>query len=148
MSIISTWVCSPYTVESTILKGVMVARSLLQRLLRVILIGLATIGFMISSRPSEIPAILLIVPFVGMFTFLYLVIYEIIKFLGPDEDENGAIVQVRRPRLLAVVLAGFPVLLLVLQSIVELTLWDIVIALTILLLAYLYISRSSVSFWR
>lgn len=126
----------------------MIARTLMQRLPRVVIIGLATMVFLMSTQPSDIPAILLIVPFIGMFTFLYLVIHEVVKFLGPDEDENGAIVQVRRPRLLSAVLAGFPVLLLILQSIVELTLWDVLIALTILLLAYLYISRSSVSFWR
>lgn len=118
------------------------------RLLRIIAIGLATTIFMLTTRPSEVPAILLIVPFVGIFSFLYLIIYETIRFLGPDEDENGAIVQVRRPRLMAGVIAGFPVLLLVLQSIVELTPWDVLIALIILLLAYTYLARSSVSFWR
>jgi hypothetical protein len=79
---------------------------------------------------------------------LYLIALEVIRFLGPDEDENGAIVRVKRPRLMAAVIAGFPVLLLVLQSIVELTFWDVMIAFSILLLAYVYISRSSVSFWR
>jgi hypothetical protein len=100
---------------------------------------------MMVSRPSQIPAILLLVPFVGVFSFLYLIALEVIRFLGPDEDENGAIVRVKRPRLMAAVIAGFPVLL---QSIVELTFWDVMIAFSILLLAYVYISRSSVSFWR
>jgi hypothetical protein len=48
--------------------------------------------------------------------------------------------------LLAASFAGFPVLLLVLQSVVELTVWDVLIALSILTLAYVYISRSSVKF--
>jgi hypothetical protein len=118
------------------------------RLFRILLIGLLTVTFMMVSRPSQIPAILLLVPFVGVFSFLYLIALEVIRFLGPDEDENGAIVRVKRPRLMAAVIAGFPVLLLVLQSIVELTFWDVMIAFSILLLAYVYISRSSVSFWR
>lgn len=119
-----------------------------RRLARIVLIGVATIMFLFVSRPSDIPALLLIVPFVGIFSFLYLILIEIIRFLGPDEDENGAIVRVKRPRLMAATVAGFPVLLLVLQSIVELTFWDVLIALTILLLAYIYIARSSVSLWR
>jgi hypothetical protein len=126
----------------------MIAHTLMQRLVRIGLIGVATLLFLFVSRPSDIPAILLIAPFVGIFSFLFLIILEVVRFLGPDEDENGAIVRVKRPRLMAATLAGFPVLLLVLQSVVELTVWDVLIALTILLLAYIYISRSAVSFWR
>lgn len=126
----------------------MINSTLAHRLIRILLIGLVTVTFMLVSRPSQIPAVLLLVPFVGSFSFLYLIVLEIVRFLGPDEDENGAIVKVRRPRLIAAVIAGFPVLLLVLQSVVELTFWDVLIALSILLLAYVYISRSSVSFWR
>jgi RsiW-degrading membrane proteinase PrsW (M82 family) len=118
------------------------------RLIRIAVIGVFTLVFMMVSRPSDIPAVFLIVPFVSIFGFLYLAIIEIVRFLGPDEDENGAIVYVRRPRLISATVAGFPVLLLVLQSIVELTIWDVLIAFTILLLAYIYISRSSISLWR
>lgn len=126
----------------------MLNSAMTHRLTRILLIGLVTVTFMLVSRPSQIPAILLLVPFVGIFCFLYLTLLEVVRFLGPDEDENGAIVKVRRPRLISAVIAGFPVLLLVLQSVVELTFWDVLIALSILLLAYVYISRSSVSFWR
>jgi len=125
----------------------MVVHSLTYRLVRISVIAAATLTFLLVSQPSEIPAVLLITPFMGIFATLYLSIVEVIRFLGPDEDENGAIVQVRRPRLMSAALAGFPVLLLVLQSIVELTFWDVLIAFTIMLLAYIYISRSSVSFW-
>lgn len=108
--------------------------------------------FMVATSPVTLPAMFLVVPFVGIFAFLYLLILEIVRFLGPDEaggeDAGGAVLRLRRPRLLAAVVAGFPVLLLVLQSIVELTVWDILIAFAIVLLAYLYISRSAVSFWR
>jgi hypothetical protein len=118
------------------------------RLARIAVIGVLTVGFMMASSPVSIPAIFLIVPFVGIFSFLYLLVLEIVRFLGPDEDENGAIVQVRRPRLMSAVVAGFPVLLLVLQSVVELTVWDVLIAVLILLLAYVYVSRGSVAIWR
>jgi hypothetical protein len=117
-------------------------------LARLAIIGLLTLIFMFSTVPASLPAVFLIVPFAGIFLFLYLSVLEVVRFLGPDEEENGAIVRLHRPRLLSAVIAGFPVLLLVLQSIVELTLWDVLIALAILLLAYLYISRGSVSFKR
>ena len=126
----------------------MALKSLTQRLIRIGVVGLATILFLMASQPSEIPAVLLIAPFIGIFLFLYFSIVEVIRFLGPDEDENGAIVQVRRPRLMAATMAGFPALLLVLQSVVQLTIWDVLITFTIMLLAYIYISRSSVNFWR
>jgi cobalamin synthase len=120
----------------------------MQRLVRIILVGLATLLFLMSTRPSKVPAVLLIAPFMALFIFLFLMILEIIRFLGPDEDENGAIVHLKRPRLMAALLAGFPVLLLVLQSVVELTVWDILIAVAITILAYVYIARSAITFWR
>jgi len=116
-------------------------------MIRLAVVGIATLGFMMSTSPVTLPAMLLIAPFVGMFCFLYLLILEVLRFLGPDEEAGGAVVRLRRPRLMAAVIAGFPILLLVLQSIV-LTKWDVLIALAIVLLAYVYISRSSVSFKR
>ena len=115
----------------------------LYRFLRIAAVGLLTLGFMFATKPSELPAVLLVVPFVR---FGYRRIGEIGSFLGPDEDEHGAIVRLRRPRLLTAASAGFPVLLLVLQSAVRLTVWDMLIALAIFLLVYLYMSRSAVSF--
>jgi hypothetical protein len=118
------------------------------RLMVIALIAGLTLGFMMVSSPADIPAVLLVVPFIGLFTVLYMLVLEVVRYLGPDEDENGAIVQVRRPRLMSAVIAGFPVLLLILQSVVELTLWDVLIAVLILILAYIYVARGSASFWR
>jgi hypothetical protein len=126
----------------------MTAHTLSFRLARIAVIGVVTLAFMMLSSPASLPALFLIVPFIGIFSFLYCVVLEVVRFLGPDEDDNGAIVQLRRPRLMSAVIAGFPVLLLVLQSVVELTIWDVLIAVLILILAYVYISRGSVSFWR
>lgn len=120
----------------------------LRRLGRALLVGAATLVFLMSTSPDTIPAMMLIVPFIGMFLFLFLLTLELVRFLGPDEDENGAILQFRRPRVMAALLAGFPVLLLALQSVVELGVWDVVIASAILLLAYVYTARGSVLFWR
>ena len=117
------------------------------RVLRIAALIMATVIFLCTTNPTSLPAMLLVVPFVAMYASLYYVVLEVIRFIGAD-DESGAIVRLRRPRLAAAIVAGFPILLLVLQSIVELTVWDIIIALGILLLGYLYVARGSVSFGR
>ena len=121
----------------------MVKQTNMMRIIRIVTVGVATLGFLVMTTPDAVPAVFLLVPFVGLYVFLYLVILEFIRLLGPDEDENGAIVHVRRPRVLSAVLGGFPVLLLILQSIVELTWWDVLIATLILSLAYVYVIRGS-----
>jgi hypothetical protein len=129
-----------------------IGQKLSVRILRLAVVGVCTMAFLLVTRPTALPALLLIVPFVGMFSFCYLLALEVIRFLGPDthegEEPGNAVVRIRRPRLLAAVAAGFPVLLVVLQSIVELTIWDVLIAFGITLLAYLYVSRSAILFWR
>jgi len=117
-------------------------------MLRLLAVGVATMLILTLTSPAKIPAMFLVLPFMGIFVFLFLLILEVVRFLGPSEEEESAVVRIRRPRVLAALVAGFPVLLLVLQSIVELTTRDVLIAFAILLLAYLYVSRSSVSFWR
>lgn len=126
----------------------MAKRTFTQRLTVLAITGIGTVIFMMSTSPASLPAIMLVLPFVGSFSFLYLLTLEVMRFLGPDEDENGALLRLRRPRLLAAVVAGFPILLLVLQSVVVLTVWDVLIALAIMLLLYLYASRSGVRLWK
>jgi len=126
----------------------MITQKLSFRMLRLLAVGVATMLILTLTSPAKIPAMFLVLPFMGIFVFLFLLILEVVRFLGPSEEEESAVVRIRRPRVLAALVAGFPVLLLVLQSIVELTTRDVLIAFAILLLAYLYVSRSSVSFWR
>lgn len=118
------------------------------RIARLGIVSVVTIGFMFSTTPAKIPALLLVVPFFGIFIILFLLMVEVIRFLGPDGEAGSAVVRFRRPLLMAAVVAGFPVLLLVLQSIVELTVWDVLIAFAIVMMAYLYLSRSAVSLWK
>lgn len=112
------------------------------RALRIALVAGTTLAFLLVSNPAKLPAMLLVLPFIGLYVGLYLILLEVVRFLGPD-DESAAIVRLRRPRLVAAVLTGFPILLLVLQSIVRLTIWDVLIAFAILLLGYLYVSLGS-----
>ncbi len=51
-----------------------------------------------------------------------------------------------RPRLIAGLIAAFPVLLLVLQSIGQLTAWDILMVVALFIIAYFYIIKTSAIF--
>jgi ABC-type spermidine/putrescine transport system permease subunit II len=103
--------------------------------------------FLMITEPSRLPSVLLIVPFAAIFACLYFTIMALVHFFRSEESETVVGLKVRRPRLLAAVVAGFPVLLLVLQSIVQLTIWDVLITLIIFLLVYMYVSRSNVTFF-
>lgn len=101
--------------------------------------------FLMATSPAHLPAFVLVVPFAAIFYSLYSTIMAIIHFLRSTEDDTVGGLKLRRPRVLAAVVAGFPVLLLVLQSIVELSILDVIISLVIFLLVYIYISRSDVT---
>ena len=110
-------------------------------MVRIGILALALLVFLMTTHPVRVPALLLVAPFIGMFAILYLIALEIIRYLQPDTSEGDVPTVVMRPRLLAALLAGFPVLLLVLQSIMELNRWDVIIASAIFVLAYLMIAR-------
>lgn len=113
------------------------------RVLRIVAVLGLTLVLLMTTDPARVPAIVLVLPFAGIFSCLYLIIIEVIRFFQPEAPEAGRSLPIYRPRLLALVIAAFPVLLLVLQSIMELNRWDILIGLTIFLLAYIFVSRGS-----
>lgn len=117
-------------------------RSAPYRLIRITVLFAVLAVFMMAAHPVRVPAMLLVVPFLLMFACLYYAVLEIIRLFRPP-SEGQALPAVHRPRLLAALIAAFPVLLLVLQSIMELTRWDVVIALALFLLAYVFISRGT-----
>lgn len=103
--------------------------------------------FVITTDPQRLPSVLLVVPFLLVFTATMALALGIIAAL---RQEGGLVLghQLRRPRVLAALIASFPSLMLVLQSIGQLGVWDIVTATAVLILAYVYVTRSSVSFFR
>lgn len=111
------------------------------RMARIGLVTLALLVFLMTTHPVRVPAMLLVAPFIAMFVILYLLALEVIWYFQPDASEGDVPSVIHRPRLLAALLAGFPVLLLVLQSIMELNRWDVIIASAIFVLAYLMIAR-------
>lgn len=125
----------------------MIRRTFASKPVRLAGLYVLTALFLMLTNPSQLPSVFLIVPFAAIFACLYLTIMAVVHFFRSEEDETVAGLKVRRPRLLAAVIAGFPVLLLILQSIVQLTIWDVIITLVIFLLVYMYVSRSNVTFF-
>jgi hypothetical protein len=95
-------------------------------------------------NPANAPSVVLIVPFIALFFIIFLSALEVIGFLR-GEDEKVAGLALRRPWLVAGMVAGVTLFMLFLQSIGQLTGRDVITMLVLFLVAYFYISRSSVS---
>ena len=91
---------------------------------------------LVATDPTQMPSFVLILPFALLFTIIWLATFY--KF-----RENG-FTRLRAIRL-SMLFAGLPVSLLLLQSIGQLTIWDIVTILAFFGLAYFYVSRLAVS---
>lgn len=117
------------------------------RLMRIAAMVVLIVVFLMSTHPARVPALALVAPFMAIFACVYWVTLELVRFLQPSDEEGsrGEGRRIYRPRLLAAVIAGFPVMLLVLQSLMELNRWDVLIALGIFMLAYVLVSRGTIS---
>ena len=113
------------------------------RIGRIVLVAVAVLVMMSCTHPGKVPALLLVVPFMAMFLLGYFLCMEVLQLFAADDQVAGMRTWIRRPRLLSALFAGYPVLLLVLQSIMELNRWDLIIATAIFVLAYLVISRGA-----
>lgn len=102
-----------------------------QLIILTLLYGVGVIFFM-TTNPSQLPLLLLIIPFAYIFVVLYLTILFIARLLG-----------VRRALPVAFIISIFGVLLLVLGSLHQLTMRDALISLALTSLLTWYISRSS-----
>jgi hypothetical protein len=90
------------------------------------------LGFVLTTRPSDLPAPLLVVPFLLLFLGLLLVSYVLL---------NGLRVMKGRSLQFALLVAGFPTVLLALQSVGQLS-WRDLITITVLFgVGYVYLSR-------
>jgi hypothetical protein len=100
----------------------------------------AAIIFLLSTSPKKLPSVMLVIPFALFFLALYLSAKTVLE-RNEEQSRQGA--QVLRPRLGAFLAAGFPVLLLVLQSIGQLTVKDLGTAVAIFTISYFYVARFS-----
>jgi len=96
---------------------------------------LALLVIFSSTRPDKMPSLMLIIPFLLMFLALWLILSVVI-----------ALISSRSPRKIArsaAFIAGLPILLLVLQSIGQLTLRDVMIIIALFAVSYFYVARTN-----
>jgi hypothetical protein len=93
---------------------------------------LILVALLLSTQPNTLPSIVLIVPFVLIFVFIWTISFMTFR--------KYAVSKLRSVRL-SLVLAGLPVSLMLLQSIGQLTIRDVITILLFFSLAYFYISR-------
>lgn len=95
--------------------------------------------FLAMTNPKRLPPVLLIIPFVLLFLIIFLGVLAVGRVISGRQSLVRA--SERRSRVPTFVVSALPVLLLVLQSVGQLTSKDVMIVLTIFSLAYLYIAR-------
>lgn len=113
---------------------------------RLLLLYGALIAFLMLTNPASLPSVVIILPFVGLFGAIYFSVIECFRLVSRAYGDT-IIVRHRlgRPKVTAALVAGLPVLLLVLQSIGQLTVWDVLTAAAIFLITYFYVSKSSLA---
>jgi hypothetical protein len=97
---------------------------------------LTLLALLISTDPATMPSFVLILPFALLFTIIWS-----ISFSGLRQNGFSRLRAIR----LSMLFAGLPVSLLLLQSIGQLTIWDIITILAFFGLAYFYVSRLAIS---
>src|SRR6185437_13863079 len=116
-----------------------------RRAVKVLLPWACTLLLLLLTTPSKLPSAVLILPFLLLFIAIYMTVLEVLHLLRGGEQNRIVGMRASRPRLIAGLIAGFPVLLLVLQSIGQLTAWDVLTVVALFIVAYFYIIKSSVS---
>lgn len=107
---------------------------------------ICTALLLLATDPAKLPSALLIVPFLLLFVAVYLTVKEALHLLRGGDGNKIIGMKASRPRLIAGLIAAFPVLLLVLQSIGQLTTWDILMVVALFIVAYFYIIKASAIF--
>jgi len=102
-------------------------------------VWLLLLAFLGLSEPSKLPVVMLIVPFLLLFSALYS-LWGLLQQAGVRYFGRGRIG--RRLRMTVCISA---VLLLVLQSLGQLSVRDVVTVMAIVVVGYLYLGRTSLS---
>lgn len=117
----------------------------IKKTLLIIIFYATGLAFLMTTNPKKLPSVLLVLPFIFLFLGSFTVVLILLKWLARSKP-NLFGVRLGRPKLMATLLVGFPVLLLILQSIGQLTTKDTLTAVAIFVVAYFYVIKSSVSF--
>lgn len=94
------------------------------------------LGLFFSVDPNRVPSFMLVLPFI----LLFVAIFALVAFAMQKWGVTGA-----RNFKVAALCASLPVLLLVLQSIGQLTPRDILTVAVLFILSFFYISRTTLS---
>ena len=89
-----------------------------------------------NTDPRRIPPFLLVLPFIIIFAILFNVVLMILDLIRTQSAEN---------KKLAGLCAGLPSLLLILQSIGQLTARDVLIIIVLFVVSYFYILKTAIS---
>jgi hypothetical protein len=109
-----------------------------------LLYGLLAI-FLTFFNPYSLPAPFLFVPFVLFFGASFLTIYRFASFLSKKLRVNAKQSQISRVAILA---AGLPTFLVLLQSVGQVTGYDVIISLVLFFAIDFYLSRSRLALFR
>jgi hypothetical protein len=116
------------------------------RAAKILLPWMCTLLLFLLTSPSKLPSAVLILPFLLLFIAIYTTVIVVLHLLRGGEENKIVGMRASRPRLIAGLIAGFPVILLVLQSIGQLTTWDVLTVVALFIVAYFYIIKSAVVF--
>lgn len=112
--------------------------TLQKQLVRTVIAWGALLGFMMLFQPTKLPVVVLIVPFVLLFAAIYS-LWNLINLLRTRFFTK----QTWQPsRRLSLTVSLSAVLLLVLQSLGQLTLRDVLTVVAIVVLGYAYVARN------
>lgn len=94
---------------------------------------------LISTNPQNLPAIFLLLPFVFFFLALFLAILAVNTYLSKNELTDSGSKNV----FFSFLMAGYPTMLILLQSIGQLSVRDVITLTLICGLSAFYVTRSS-----
>jgi hypothetical protein len=114
----------------------------LRRLLEIGATGALIIVLLSFTSPERLPSVMLVTPFILLFIILYLATMAFLEFANRESDHLITL-RIMRPRVVAGLVAGFPILLLVLQSIGQLSSREALTAGAIFVIAYFYATKFS-----
>ena len=105
-----------------------------QKLIIIVLMWVSLPLFILLTNPENLPIPLLVVPFLLLYATLYMSARLSLMYLTPN-------LTMGRTRLIAMLIAGLPTLLLVLASIKQLTIRDTAIVVGLLVFLVFYLRR-------
>jgi hypothetical protein len=106
-----------------------------RRLLVVVLLSIATLTYMFAANPGDLPLPLLVVPFLLFLVIFYLVARWLLASFFSNLDR-------RTQKVAGLLLASLPVLLMVLQSIGQLSVRDLLIVFVLMAGLAFYLRRA------